>query len=193
MVLVLIGCYLLGSVPFGVYAGRVIAGVDVRRFGSGNTGATNVMRVLGAKPAILVLLLDVVKGAGAVVIGRVILGGEVLPLACGLVAVAGHNWSPFLRFQGGKGVAATLGVVLAGHPIIALTLFGLFAAIVATTRYVSLGSIVSALLIPVSAWLIGASVNQVLLYALLAAMAIYRHKANLIRLSQGAENRIGRS
>lgn len=190
-ILVCLVSYILGAIPFGFLAARM-RGVDITKQGSGNTGATNVLRTLGAAYAVPVLLLDIGKGAAAAYLGLRFLGlGSMGALAAGLCAIAGHNWSVFLRFHGGKGVATSAGVALVTFPYLALTGVAVFVLVVAATRYVSLGSIVAAW----SAFLVSLGpgygmAQRVFVFVLVAAIT-YQHRSNIARLLAGAERKIG--
>jgi glycerol-3-phosphate acyltransferase PlsY len=187
--------YFVGAIPFGVVIGLRTAGVDVRKLGSGNIGATNVLRVLGARTAIVVLAMDVAKGIVAVFVGKWLApdtASEMLPLLSGIAAVAGHNWSVFLRFGGGKGVATTAGVVIASMPLTALIAIAAFLIVVAITRYVSLGSLVLACVLPIAAWQLDRPLPHVLFALVLGIMTIWRHRSNIVRLLEGSENRLGK-
>lgn len=166
-------------------------GVDVRLHGSGNIGMTNVMRVLGVGPGLLVLVADAGKGVAAVWIGH-IFGGVDFALLCGLSAIAGHNWSVFLRFQGGRGVATSAGVILALSPAALLSAVALWVVIVAVTRYVSLASMIAAVSVPAWMLLYRQPQTYVLLGLVGAALIIYRHLPNIERLLQGTEAKWGR-
>ena len=199
--------YLLGSIPFGLILAKSMSGVDVREWGSGKIGATNVLRSAGRKVAIISALLDIAKGAAAVLFAGLIIGksyvvvgnfdfgpllGQVL---AGLAAVAGHNWSVFLKFRGGSGVATFFGGWIALVPLVAL--FGgeiLFLG-AASTLFVSLGSIAGvvgtyAIMIPliiINGWPL-----EYLLYAFVGtAMITYTHRGNIVRLFKGIERKLG--
>jgi len=190
---VLIGAYLLGSIPFGLIVARLAAGVDVRRAGSGNIGATNVLRAAGKGWAVLTLLADVLKGVLPVLAAAAWWPGQSGP-ACGagLAAFLGHCFPVWLGFKGGKGVATALGVFLALSPAAAGLAALVFLGAVAATRTVSVGSMSSALsLIPILAWLDrpGAVIG---LAAVVAGVVVLRHKDNLVRLKRGEEKKLGR-
>jgi glycerol-3-phosphate acyltransferase PlsY len=202
--LVVLISYLLGSIPTSDIAAR-LRGVDLRTIGSGNPGFTNVLRTLGPRVATPVLIVDVAKGAAAVMFVAATLGAGSslgptgIRLAAGLAAVAGHIWPVFARFRGGKGVATACGVFAAMAPLATLAAVVLWLAIVLPTRYVSLGSIAAALFLPLAIWLeagvLGAERPTALtLTAVLVAVAVVlRHRANIGRLLNGTENRFGRS
>jgi acyl phosphate:glycerol-3-phosphate acyltransferase len=194
--LALLACYLLGSIPTGYLYGRA-RGIDIRRQGSGNLGATNVVRVLGWGPGVLVLLIDIAKGFLAVwVLARFspFAGSDLMRVGCGLAAVLGHTFTVWLRFQGGKGVATSCGVFLALAPLATSVVLLAFVAVVAATRYVSLGSILAAALLPLLVWAVGEGGRSgliLLLAALLAVAVVFLHRSNIQRLLRGTENRLG--
>jgi len=186
----LVGVYLVASIPFGYLVGRV-AGVDVRRAGSGNIGATNVLRVRGAGAAAATLLLDVAKGAGGVAAAQALHGrGGWAGPAAALTAVIGHCYPIYLAFQGGKGVATAAGALAVLHPLAALGGAAAFAAAVGLVRMVSVGSIAGVLAYPLWAWGIG-SERSALAGAAVAAVILWRHRENLARIRAGREPRIG--
>jgi glycerol-3-phosphate acyltransferase PlsY len=188
MVAVLLG-YLAGSVPFAFLLARR-AGIDVRVAGSGNVGAANVMRTTGTGRALLVMLLDVAKGAGAVGIAYLTSGGAPLAATTGAAAVVGHIYPVWLRFHGGKGVAVAAGVFGILAPLATGAAAVLFLIIVWATRYVSLGSIAATLALPPAAWLAGSPVAVVVAAAGTAALIVFRHRSNVRRLLNGTERRI---
>ncbi len=195
--LAVLGSYLLGSIPTGYWYGR-LKGIDIRTKGSGNLGATNVLRVLGTKAGVFVLAVDVLKGLLAVVLLTQLTpfpGSDYLRVACGLAAVLGHTYTVFLKFKGGKGVATTYGVLLALAPISTILVFLILVGVVAMTKYVSAGSIVSAILFPIFIWLLGESGQgfSVLLLALLVGAAVvFKHRSNIKRIMDGTENKLGK-
>lgn len=197
-VLLLLGAYLLGSVPFGFLMARA-RGIDIRSVGSGNIGATNAMRVLGKPAGITVLLLDALKGWLAVYLVGVVgthFSGEMsiasLRVLSGVAAVLGHNYTCWLGFKGGKGIATTAGVYLFLAPVPLLITLGVFLLTVTISRFVSVGSIFAAVVLPALVWLQNPA--DLLLGGVttaLGGLAIYKHKANIQRLRAGTENRIG--
>jgi len=194
LALALVAAYLVGAIPMTWIVARVGAGVDLRTVGSGNLGATNLYRTLGWKYAIPAGVFDIAKGAAPTLLlpGRVGTA-DWLPLAIGAAAVMGHVFSVFVRFRGGKGVATAAGVVLALAPIPVLISFIVWAVLVKTTGYVSLGSIVGAAIFPVSAWILGTGNRWVVpAGAVLAAFIVFNHRSNVARLLAGTENRFGR-
>jgi glycerol-3-phosphate acyltransferase PlsY len=181
--------YLLGSLPFGYWAGR-LRGIDLRLAGSGNTGATNVMRVLGLKIGLPVMALDIGKGAAAVVIARALSSDDIVPVLAAAAAVTGHMYPLFLGFRGGKGVATGAGTMLALVPWIGVAAFILWLTVSLATRYVSIGSVVTAVAYP-AATIASGQPWAVCIYTVGAgAWVIWRHRANIARLRAGTENRI---
>jgi glycerol-3-phosphate acyltransferase PlsY len=189
MLPVLIG-YLAGSVPFAFLLARR-AGIDVRVAGSGNVGATNVLRTTGAWRGVVVMSLDVAKGAAAVLIVNGVIGGAWQAALTGAAAIVGHIYPVWLRFHGGKGVAVAAGVFSVLAPIATSVAAGVFLMIVWATRYVSLGSIAATVALPPVAWWAGAPRAVVLTAAGSAALILFRHRANLRRLRLGTERRMG--
>lgn len=191
-VAVLLIAYLLGSIPFGFLLVRWRTGTDVRTKGSGNIGATNVLRTTGKALGTLTLLLDVLKGAAAVAIAQWLTGGDILWSALSALAVLlGHMFPVWLRFQGGKAVASMLGAYLVLTPLAMLGAILIFILTIWRTRYVSLSSIVSAAVFPLGVWLLYHNAIYTLVAALCAALIIYKHEGNIMRLRAGTENRLG--
>jgi glycerol-3-phosphate acyltransferase PlsY len=182
--------YLVGSIPNGLIVGKMLKGVDIRQFGSKNIGATNMYRVLGPWPAFWVLVTDIAKGVAGVYIGKVLLGTPPAALVGGIAAIAGHNWSLFLGFKGGRGVATALGVIAVLMPKVTAIVFIVWAVIVALTRYVSLGSIVAAALAPILIWQFGERLEYLYFGIVAAAFVIIRHRPNIERLLKGNELKI---
>jgi len=194
--------YLLGSIPTGFLVGTA-RGIDIRTVGSGNIGATNVFRYLGVPAGIFVLLADAFKGWVAVVIAIDLFhrwffpgGGaqarEWLGIIAGFSAILGHNFTCWLHFKGGKGIATSAGVLIALVPSAFLIILGIWILVFGITRFVSLASICAAAALPFAAWLTNGSVTMVSITAVMSALAVYKHKANIQRLLKGTENRIGR-
>lgn len=187
--------YLLGSVPFGLVVGKLAKGLDVRQYGSGNIGTANVLRTMGRKWSVVVFLCDFGKAAVAVLLARWLVGVPALEAACAGAAVVGHTWSPYLGLKGGKGVASGFGGFVALSPLAAVivAVFGL--AVMAISRYVSLGSILSSVfaifVIAGLAWWGGQPVEYVVYAVLMAALIVFRHSENIARLRAGTESRIG--
>ena len=188
--LVIAFSYLLGSVPFGMVFARA-KGVDLRSVGSGNIGATNVLRAAGRGPAVLTLLGDALKGAAAVALARALGLGAFNEGLAALAAVAGHDFSVFLRFRGGKGVATSLGAVLIYAPQAGILTAVLWLITVVLTRYSSLGAIVSFALLPVMMLLTGQAKQKAAFAAALAALLVLKHSGNIRRLVEGTERRVG--
>jgi acyl phosphate:glycerol-3-phosphate acyltransferase len=182
--------YLAGSVPFAFLLARR-AGIDVRIAGSGNVGAANVLRTAGARRALLVMLLDVAKGAAAVVLAHAAVGGVTAGALTGAAAIVGHIYPVWLRFHGGKGVAVAAGVFSVLAPAATAIAALLFLVTVWMTRYVSLGSVAATLALPPAAWLAGESGAVVFAAAGTASLILFRHRANLRRLRSGIEPRMG--
>ena len=189
--------YLLGAVPVGLIVGRLTKGIDLREYGSHRTGATNALRTLGAKAAALVFLLDVAKGVAAVLIARTLGGGntEWAAAVAGVAAIVGHNWSVFIGFSGGRGVATSAGALGAVTPVTLLIVFPIVALVLWTTRYVSLGSILGAALAPVvtaGLVLIGLADLPAVGYTVASGLLVIgSHADNIARLRAGTERRIG--
>ncbi len=185
---ILVG-YLAGSVPFAFLLARR-AGIDVRMAGSGNVGAANVVRTTGFRRGLIVMLLDVAKGAAAVAFAYVAGAGSGVMALTGAAAVVGHIYPVWLRFHGGKGVAVAAGVFAMLIPVATAIAMTLFLVIVGTTRYVSLGSIAATLALPPAAWLTGAPGAVVGAAAGAAGLIVFRHRSNLRRLRSGTERRL---
>jgi glycerol-3-phosphate acyltransferase PlsY len=181
--------YVLGSIPFAHLLARR-RGIDLRRVGSGNVGAANVLRTRGTTAAVIVMLLDAVKGSCAVVIAERLTAGHATHVAAGLASIVGHVYPLWLGFRGGKGVATTAGVFAVLAPV-ALAVAGLvFIAAVWSTRYVSVGSIAAAMTLPAAAF--ARAPRIVAVAALLAGvLVVERHRSNLARLMAGTERRLG--
>ena len=198
--LILTSAYLLGSIPFGYLLVRFLRKEDVRATGSGNIGATNVARAGGTTLGLLTLLLDALKGYLAVLLAMHVApntdhGPSTLAIAAAVTAVVGHVFPVWLRFKGGKGIATALGVFIALVPLVALASVGVFALIVATTRLVSLGSVLAAVSIPFLALLLVPHRSTALLIGLsfISLLSIAKHHANIVRLLHGKESRFGSS
>lgn len=187
--------YLVGSFPTGYIVVRLLKGEDIRHLGSGNIGATNVRRVLGKRWAVFVTIIDMLKGALALLLTAT--SASYIPWLqsiAGFSVVMGHNFPVWLKFKGGKGVATTYGVVAFLWPYesfaVALLSGAIWYAVMTTTRYVSLASMTSLLSLPVFFWMLDAPLAFILLSAILAFFALYRHKSNIVRLTQGRENSV---
>lgn len=189
--LALVAAYLLGSISFGLLAGKLLKGIDIRQFGSGNAGTTNILRTLGTGPAILVLLLDAGKGFTAVLLAQALTGNPPVMMLAGVTAVLGHNWPLFHRFKGGRGIATSIGILLGLAPLVILIATAIGVLIIAITRYVSLGSIVGASLIPIFMIIFGHDISYIIFGVALAVLAVWRHWENITRLLGGTENKLG--
>jgi glycerol-3-phosphate acyltransferase PlsY len=182
--------YLAGSVPFAYLLARR-AGIDVRRVGSGNVGAANVLRSTGAWRGVIVMALDVAKGACAVLLAQQASGQVPVVAVSGAAAVVGHIYPVWLRFHGGKGVAVAAGVFGILTPIATAVAAALFLVTVWGTRYVSLGSVAATLVLPPVAWLTGAPAAVVLAALGAGTLILFRHRANVRRLFAGTERKMG--
>jgi len=191
--LVLLAAYLLGSIPSGYLAGRWCAGIDLRQLGSGSTGATNVLRQVGKGPALVVFLVDVLKGTAAVLLAKALLGSAAngWVVAAGLGALAGHSWPLWLGGKGGKAVATGLGMLLGLVPAVGLACFGIFLALFSFSRIVSLASLGAAFSLPLLMLAAGAPPAYLALGLLAGLLVIWRHRSNLQRLLAGTEPRVG--
>ena len=182
--------YLLGSIPSGWLAGRWLKGIDLREIGSGSTGATNVLRHVGKGPALVVFLIDVGKGAAAVLIARALGLGDWIQVLAGLTALAGHIWPVWLGFKGGKAVATGLGLFLGLAWPVGLASFGVFLAVFSLSRYVSLASVLAAISLPLL-MAAGTDSNANLVVALVAMLLVlWRHRSNIKRLINGTEPKL---
>lgn len=182
--------YLFGAIPAGAWVARYY-GVDIQKVGSGNTGATNILRTLGAGPALVVAAFDVLKGGIAVWLARLVGIEGYLLGGVALAAVLGHNYSVFLRFTGGKGVATSFGTLLFLDPLLALLTFPVGVATMGLTRFVSAGSMIGALTAAVVAVALGRPMWEILTVVLLAGLVFWTHRENIKRLQAGNERRLG--
>ena len=189
-IFIVLGAYLIGSIPFGYLLARFWKGIDIRQYGSGNIGATNVWRTLGKGPGVVVLLLDLLKGATAVLLAKQLENSDVAALAAALAVMSGHSWPIWLGFKGGKIIAAGAGAILAIAPIPLLLAFLIFVLVVAISRYVSLGSILAAVSLPIWMAVLHYNHTMILFSVLVAAFAVWRHSTNIKRLLQGTESKI---
>lgn len=198
-VLTALAAYLLGSIPTGYLVAKA-KGIDIRSVGSGNIGATNVFRTLGKPAGIFVLLVDALKGFLAVWLTREISPQfnltaediEMHMIVAGVGAILGHNYTCFLKFKGGKGIATSAGVLIALAPLAFLVVFAVFILVVFISRYISLGSIIAAFSLPIAVWFFNGTRTMIVVMAALGALAIYKHKANIGRLLNGTENKFGK-
>lgn len=187
--------YLIGSVNSSILISKTVSGRDIRESGSGNAGATNMLRTLGKKYAVITLVLDILKGVVAVLLAKlaVILGASaVCPYVAGLLVCIGHCYPVFFGFKGGKGVATGLGTLLMWDWKTGLIVLAVAVAIMAVTRYVSLGSILAAVLFAVIEIIkVKGDVVMSVCFAALALLLVFKHRANIVRLVHGEENKLG--
>jgi len=203
LIIGIIGSYLIGSIPTAYLFGRCLKGIDIRKFGSGNVGATNALRVLGKGPGISVLIIDIFKGLIPVVfLGNFIaarvtfLTAEIIYIIIGLACICGHSWTIFLNFKGGKGIATTFGALFglaiitpSLKAILGLTMLTWFLVFI-LVRIISVASILSAIALPIFMVCFKKSPLLILFSIILSALIILRHKSNLKRIFQGKESRI---
>lgn len=182
--------YLLGNFSTAYLVSKAFGNIDIRKHGSGNAGSTNVLRVLGVKAAVMVLLGDALKGVAAVLIGRYLAGGYGEIIA-GIAVVVGHNWPMLLGGKGGKGIATTIGLMLPIDPFLVLWIVAVGVAIIAVTRYVSLASITGVIIFPIAMIATHKPLEYILFSIILSAMAIFKHRSNIGRLLSGKESKIG--
>lgn len=197
--ILIIIAYLLGSIPTALIISKKYFGIDIRDYGSGNMGATNTFRVLGSKYGTLVMVCDIMKGMAAVMLYNFLphyLNNELdrtnFMIGLGLAAVVGHIFPIFANFKGGKGVATLFGMILAVQPVVAISCVGVFLLVLYLTRYVSLSSILGALMLPVSVlWIWNEHEIMYRIFALLVAfLVIITHQKNIGRILRGVESRI---
>jgi acyl phosphate:glycerol-3-phosphate acyltransferase len=186
------GAYLVGAIPFGLFFGKAMGGVDVRTVGSRNIGATNVLRAAGKKAGLLTLLADCLKGMVPVLIAALLFSDELITVLTGIAAILGHTFPVYLRFKGGKGVATSFGVVLAVAPWTGLLCLLAWAAAAALGKYSSLSALVAFALYPLITFAAhGDSKPQAFLSLFVFGMIYYRHRENIRRLISGTETKIG--
>jgi glycerol-3-phosphate acyltransferase PlsY len=182
--------FLVGSIPFGVVFTKS-RGIDLKKVGSGNIGATNVLRAAGKKVALMTLMGDILKGTAAVALAKAIGSGTLVEGMAGLAAVAGHDFSPFMRFKGGKGVATSLGVILIYTPIAGILTVIIWLVTVLIMRYSSMGALVSFSLMPVWVLLQGYPPEKLYAAIIISVLLVVKHSGNIERLIKGAEGKIG--
>ncbi|MBU0491290.1 MAG: glycerol-3-phosphate 1-O-acyltransferase PlsY [Chloroflexi bacterium] len=196
-VLVAVLAYLVGSIPWGYIVVRVLKGVDVRNYGSGKTGGTNVLRTAGLPAMLLVAVLDIGKGLLAVLAARYLVGTPAAEAVAAVALIAGHNWPVFLGFRGGSGVGTSVSVLLALSPLTLFICFSIWALILALSRYVSLASIVASILTPMIMALLVVYAGQPWEYLaavfVIMILILLRHRGNMQRLWAGTENQLGQS
>lgn len=186
--------YIFGSLPCGVWLGKGVKNIDIREYGSKNSGATNAYRILGPKYGIMVLILDALKGYIPLYIASLFDIGGIYIILLGLVAILGHTFSFFLQFKGGKGVATSLGVFLFLMPKVVGVLVLVFILVVGISKYISLGSVICAGLLPILAYFMpvrddATRLPLVIISLVVGIFVIYKHKANIQRLMEGKENK----
>lgn len=191
--LIILGCYLLGSIPFGYIAGKLFKKIDIRELGSGNIGATNVFRILGPSLASLVLIADIGKGIFSIYLVQYFNIDNLLILTiAGLAVICGHDWSLFLGFKGGKGIATTFGVIFALNPIISILAIVVWVVVMIITRYASLSSILAVISIMIFTILFKQPYEYIIFSAIIIVLSIFKHKENIKRLRSGNEKKIGK-
>jgi acyl phosphate:glycerol-3-phosphate acyltransferase len=190
-ILLIVGAYFVGAIPFGLIVAKSVAGVDVREKGSGNIGATNVARSAGKKLGVITLILDAAKGAAPVIVGQYLLE-QPLDVVCGagLASVIGHIFPIYLLFRGGKGVATGLGVFVAAAPISTAVAAGVFVAVYAVGRIVSLASLAACLVLIGAVALLDGRREILYLAIVVVALVVMRHKGNIERLLKRSEHRV---
>ena len=190
--LIIISCYLLGSIPFGYIVGKLFKKIDIREFGSGNIGATNALRILGPPLASFVVIGDIGKGIFSIYLVQYLGIDNLLILTiAGLAVICGHDWSLFLGFKGGKGIATTFGVVFALNPTISILALIIWGVVVITTRYVSLSSIFAVISIFIFTILFKQPYEYIIFSAIIMILGIFKHKENIKRLKLKKERKIG--
>jgi glycerol-3-phosphate acyltransferase PlsY len=190
LVLLIIGSFLIGSVPVGLLVAKE-KGIDIRKMGSGNIGATNVMRTIGKREALITLTGDILKGVIPVLLALKIFPDNIRVGLIGLAAIAGHDFSVFLRFKGGKGVATSLGVLLVFSPVSALFTIAVWISVFFITKISSLSALFAFILLPVNIYLIDNSEGKFLIALIITVLIVIKHKDNIVRLMHGDESRIG--
>ena len=190
MAVVVLIAYLIGSIPFALILARRW-GADLRQVGSGNLGAANVMRASGVTAGVLVAVLDMAKGAASVWIASRVGDGTDLPAAAGLAAIIGHVYPIWLRFRGGKGVATACGAFAMLTPMAVPPVLAIFAAVVWLTQYISLGSVLASMALPPLAYAMGSPAPAVVAAGAAAAIIVFRHRSNVLRVWAGTERRVG--
>jgi glycerol-3-phosphate acyltransferase PlsY len=186
-----IAAYLIGSIPFALILARRWGAPDLRRVGSGNLGAANVLRSSGILAGVTVMVLDIAKGAGSVMLAQRFEGGGVAPAAAGIAAVVGHVYPVWLKFRGGKGVATACGVFTVLTPAAVPAALAVFVTSVWISKYISVGSVLASLALPLVAYAIGSPISVFAAALSTSALIVVRHRTNLGRLRAGTERRLG--
>lgn len=188
--LAVVMAYLIGSIPFALLLARR-SGADLRRSGSGNLGAANVLRVSGVRTGVTVAALDIAKGAASVIVAQRLGGGPGTAALAGFAAIVGHIYPVWLRFRGGKGVATACGVFSVLTPVAIPASIAIFIITVWITKYISLGSVVGVMALPPIAYALGAPADTLFAAMAAATLIVFRHRSNLVRVRTGTERRIG--
>lgn len=192
IVLVIIICYLLGSIPFGYIVGRLFKKIDIREYGSGNIGATNAFRILGPSLASLVLIGDISKGIFSIYLVRFLnIDNLSILVIAGIAVICGHDWSVFLKFKGGKGVATTFGVIFSFNSVISILAVTVWGMVLIFTKYASLSSILSLTSVSIFMILFKQPYEYIIFSLVILILAIFKHKDNIKRLKLGKERKIG--
>jgi glycerol-3-phosphate acyltransferase PlsY len=191
MVIIVVAAYLLGSIPFALIAARRWGGTDLRRVGSGNLGATNVMRASGFRAGALVAALDMAKGAASVMLAQRLSVNDAGPAMAAVAAVVGHVYPVWLRCRGGKGVATAFGAFSMLTPVAAVPALGIFVAAASLTKYISLGSLLASIALPPLVYAVGSAAPAVIAAFAASVLIVFRHRSNLDRLRAGTERRLG--
>ncbi len=189
--LLVLWSFLMGSIPVGLIVAK-LKGVDLRKVGSGNIGATNVLRAMGKRPALITLAGDMLKGLIPVFISGYILDDPLYSGIVGLAAILGHDFSIFLKFRGGKGVATSIGVILAYSPLVSVLTVLVWIIVVFMTRYSSMGAIVSFMLLPLNIYVFDYSNERFLISIFITLLILFKHRENIGRLLSGREPKIGK-
>jgi glycerol-3-phosphate acyltransferase PlsY len=191
MIAIVLAAYLIGSIPFALICARRWGAADLRRVGSGNLGAANVMRTSGVTVGVIVAALDMAKGAASVSLAEHFSAGQAIPAAAGFAAIVGHIYPVWLRFRGGKGVATACGVFSMLTPLAVPPALVIFAATVWLTKYISLGSVLASIALPPLAYAMGSPAPIVLAAIAASIIIVFRHRSNVVRLRTGTESRLG--
>jgi len=186
-----VAAYLIGSIPFALILARRWGAPDLRRVGSGNLGAANVLRSSGVLAGVTVMLLDIAKGAGSVMLAQRFDGGGVAPAAAGIAAIVGHVYPVWLKFRGGKGVATACGVFTVLTPAAVPLTLAVFVTSVWISKYISVGSVLASIALPLIAYAIGSPLSAFAAALSTSALIVVRHRTNLGRLRAGTERRLG--
>lgn len=189
-VLMVLISYLLGNISFSFILTKIKLKKDIREFGSGNAGTTNVLRVLGKKYAVIVLIGDALKGMLAVLLAMIFTSSHLAMTLCAIGVILGHNWPALMGFRGGKGIATSIGVFIIYDPMVAVICVTIGVIIIAISKYVSLGSIVGMGIFPFATYFLGRSIEAFVLALIVSLVSIYKHRSNIVRLVKGNENKL---